>query len=78
MRNPWIILTVLAIAGTALAQTPPPGPGDGDPKAPARKATVVKPPEPPGPRTGPGQAGSGAAPRTDEKGAPADAQKPAK
>jgi hypothetical protein len=79
MRTPWIILTALAIAGIALAQTPPPGPTDGDPKAPARKATVSKPPESPGPRTGPGQSGSGAAaPGTGAKGAPADAQKPAK
>ena len=78
MRNPWILLTLLAVAGTALAQTQPPGPADGDPKAPARKAAAIKAPEPPGPRTGPGQAGSGAAPGKDAKGAPADAQKTAK
>jgi hypothetical protein len=80
MRTPWIILTALAAAGAALAQTQPrPAvPGDDDSKTPARKATVSKPHEPPRPRTGPGQAGNGAVPGGAAKGAPAGAQQPAK
>ena len=79
MKPPWIILTALVAAGAALAQTQPrPAvPADDDSKTPARKATVSKPHEPPRPRTGPGQAGSGAAPGTAARGAPADDPKPA-